>query len=176
MIKQYLDELKTMKEKMEKAEKLANKLPLFKEKILENKITGEDYYVKLADRYKEISLAWGINRGFYESGTKKTMTNCREAYSGYFFNVYINSLSLFNEHNNFGLSESMVDVDVFFFDTMNTTFYITDENISDFLEALNDWYIKARDNLKTYKKEQRKIKLKEELIELETPMFETKKE
>lgn len=59
--------------------------------------------------------------------------------------------------------EALKDVDIFFADKLNTTFYVTDENIESFLEALNTWVIAAYEELKTLRLNEQKIKLEAEL-------------
>ena len=165
MRKEYKEELEELKVKMEKAEKFAKKLPIFAEIILKGKFSGEENWGKYGSWYKDIYLGWDINRGHYKSDTSRYMTNRRgDPYDGYFFNIYINSCSLFDSHDNHGLYESLEDVDIFYTDTMNTTFYITDENIHAFLEALNDWYLKARE-LSVQEKAKKEIAKAEEQIE-----------
>ena len=57
------------------------------------------------------------------------------------FNIYINSLSLYDSHENYGLKE--LNIPCFFFDKINTTFYIEEKDIEAALEMLNDWYNQA---------------------------------
>lgn len=139
---EYEQELKDLKAKMLKAEKFAEKLPIFAERILQHKFTGEENALKFGERYKKINLGWGINRYFYKD--KANITNYRgECCDKYLFNIYINTRHLFDGNDNFGLYESMKGVEVFWTDTMNSTFYVIDETIEIFLENLNTWYLAA---------------------------------
>ena len=162
MREEYVKELEDLKTKMGKAEKFAGKIPVFSKDILENKYTGEEPHINFGKYYKEIYFAWGVTRGYYSSAkdSKRTITNFRGDYAGYFFNVYINTLTLYDLHENFGLYESLEEVDIFFTDAMNSTFYITDENIENFLDTLCGWYKNAISKVKSFKIEQELDELK----------------
>lgn len=147
----YKKELEELENRMIASEEFAKKLPIFAEVIRKNKLNGTEEWAKYGSKYKDICLAWDINRGFYATSNRRTITNYTGVYSGYLFNIYVNSYALFDLHNNFNLYESLKNVDIFFADTMNSTFYITDENIEPFLEALNIWYLKARKEAKIFK-------------------------
>lgn len=69
MIKQYQEELKALKEKMAGAEKFAEKIPLFHQFILDNKLDGTEDCVMFASRYKQIYFDWGLHRARFKSGT-----------------------------------------------------------------------------------------------------------
>ena len=170
MIEIYKKELKELKERMEKAEKFANKLPIFKNIIIDKKLTGEEDYINFGGRYKDIYLAWGIKRCNYISGTNRTISNYdNENYNVYVFSIYFNSLDLFGDgiYNYFGLEKIRDKVKVFFYDEINSTYYVEDEHIEEFLEEVNKWYLEAKKQVKKYRKEQEIKKLKEKLAELE---------
>jgi predicted Zn-dependent protease len=172
MRKEYEDELKALKLKMQKAERFAEKIPCLSKTILENKFTGEEGVLHFGSKYKDIYLAWDINRYFYKNG--KNITNYHgDVCDIYLFNIYINTLTLYNRHENFGIYEAMKDVKIFFTDHLNTTFYVTDENIGDFLEAINSWYLKAREDAKVLAKQERinKTVVKTVLIRKHSDVF-----
>jgi hypothetical protein len=146
----YKKELNELRAKMQKAEVFADKLPMFSSMILEHKYTADAVWLDFGKRYKDIYLGWGIKRGLYTSGTNRCVTNLRDDHNGYYFSIYINSISLFDVHHNFGLYEAVSDLDVFFIDRLNSTFYVTDENIGQLLDCLSSWYVKARVELKKY--------------------------
>jgi hypothetical protein len=150
MNKIYKKELSDLKVKMEKAESFAEKLPVFSSMILEHKYTEDAVWLDFGKKYKDIYLGWGIKRGLFSSNTARRISNMRDDHNGHYFSIYINSVSLFDVHENFGLYESVSDLDVFFTDRLNSTFYVTDENITPLLERLSDWYVKARVELKKY--------------------------
>lgn len=169
MIEIYKKELKELKERMEKAEKFANKIPIFKDIIIEKKLTGEERYIDFGHRYKDIYLGWGINRCNYVSGTNRTITNYdNDNYDVYVFGIYFNSLDLFGDgiYENFGLEKIKDKVKVFFYDEINSTYYVEDEHIEEFLEEANKWYLEAKNKVDEYKKEQEIKELKEKLAEL----------
>jgi len=167
MRKEYLDELAELKLKMEKAELFAEKLPFLSETILRGKITGEEEWLKLADKYKKIYLKWGLNRGYFRSGSRRYVMNYPKdkEYNLPLFSVYINTITLFDTHQEFGLYDYLKGVDIFFSDVLNSTFYVTDDNIEAFLEALNTWYCDAAAKLKTYRLEQQEAELKKKLAD-----------
>ena len=168
MLKIYEDELKELKNKMEKAEKFSNKIPIFKDEIIKNKYTGEEQHISFDKRYKDIYLAGGINRNHYKSKSNCTVTNYIGEYDKYLFNIYINSLNLFGDgiYEDFDLEKIQYECKVFFYDALNKEYYVEDENIEEFLEKLNEWYISAKSKVDNYKKEQRIKELEEQLEKL----------
>ena len=60
------------------------------------------------------------------------------------FRVEICTINLYGLCDRFGLFESFENVNIFFVDTIESIFYIEDENIEDFLESLNKWYLRAK--------------------------------
>lgn len=166
MIQQYKDELKVLKKKMAGAEEFAKKIPLFQQFILDKKLNGTEDSVRFASSYKRIYFHWGLHRARFKSGSNRTIINYNGDYDKHLFMVYINTLSLYDSHERFGLEKVLDKSNVFFFDNLNTTFYVEDEHIEGFLEALNDWYVGAIANLKQYKKDEEIRKLEEQLARL----------
>lgn len=166
MRKEYAAELKELSIKMGKAEAYAKKIPIFQEQIINRKLTGEEDNASFGNSYKNIYLSWGISRLFYSPG-KRSITNSHKSHEGYLFNIYVNSYSLFNVNENFNLYCRLENINVFFKDTLNSTFYIEDKYIHDFLEALNDWYIKALKELDVFRLAERKSILLKELESIE---------
>lgn len=162
---EYKKELRELEERMEKAEKWAEKMPIFADVILRKKLSGErssssDY----GQKYKSLYLGWNINRYFYEDA--KNMTNCKkEMKPTFLWRIYINTLSVYNDHEKFGL-EDVGAKDWFFYDELNTTFYVTDDQIEDLLESLNDWYLSARVKLEKMRKDERVKEIEAELQKL----------
>ncbi len=166
MREEYKNELKELKKKMEAAERHAEKIPIFKDVIIKQKLSGEEKFAKYASRYKSVYFTWELSRGFYKKGVGLKMTNHpTHDYSGYYFDLYINTLNLYGEHQEFGLYQSLDNVNIYYTDKLNTTFYIEDEYIEDFLEALNNWYLKALEELKTLRARQKLEKAEKDLIE-----------
>ena len=165
MRKEYQEELENLRNKMEKAELFAQKLPVFSEVILDHKITGEEEWVKFGDYYKKIRLGWGINRGLYYAGGRRYINNFPKdrEYHLHLFNIYINCYDLFYCHEDFGLYDYLNNIKVFFADRCNSTFYIEDEHIEAFLEAVNTWYVDACKKLEEKRRHDKIAKLRAEL-------------
>lgn len=172
MLKIYENELKQLTEKMIKAEKFAKKLPLFKDEILKKKYTGYENHIQFGLRYKNIFLAWGINRNHYAWDSVCTIANYEkdDKYNKYLFNIYVNGYNLFgNSYDE--LDNSLNDIqnkcNIYFYDKYSNTFYIEDKYIEEFLEVLNEWYLQSEDFVKKYKKQEKIDELKKKLAELE---------
>jgi len=165
MRKEYIEELENLKLQMEAAELFAKKIPLFAEKILKNKYCQEDANLDFGSYYKRMPLAWGIKRHLFNGAGGGHIFNYPKdkEYNLHLFCIYINTCSLFDSHEKFDLYESLEGVDVFFIDKLNSTFYVTDENIEPFLEALYAWFTKASSQLQEYRRLQRIEDLKKEL-------------
>ena len=113
MNEQYEEELETLKDKMLKAEKFAERVPCFSKEILSGKITGEEEWIKFGNYYKNLHCAWGINRGLYEQGTSRSLTNYRgKNYKEHLFNIYINTLTVYDSHEKYGLNEIKDKIDL----------------------------------------------------------------
>ena len=168
MNKEYTKELAKLKKRMMKAESFAKKIPVFKELILQDKITGEEDWNKFGERYKGLHLNWGINRGHYCSETNRTVNNFNKEYDCFLWSIYINTLTLYGEHEKFDLNEIMNNLDLFHYDQMNTIIYATDDQIEPLLEALLKWYLNAKETVDEYKKQKEILKLKKDLARLET--------
>jgi len=170
MRKEYEQELINLKAKMQKAEKFAEELPIFKDIILENKFTSEEGHINFGNRCKELYLDWGINRNRLISGTNRTITNYdRDAtYNKHLFSIYFNTLTIYDSHNKYDLDKITEKVDVFFYDSLNSTFYIEDEHIERFLDEAVRWLEIARKKEKELRDKKRIESLQKELKELET--------
>lgn len=167
MIEKYEKELKELRERMYQAEAFAEKVPYFADIILDNKHSMYDEWIQFTKSYKGMSFPWGINRGHYCSGTNRYIFNLKEEHNCYLWNVYINTLTLYDDHEKFGLYDIVNDTDVFFLDKANSTFYVTDEQIIPLLDRLVEWYNNAFSNIKDYRDKLRIGELKRELRELE---------
>lgn len=166
MREEYKKELADLKAKMIAAEAFAEKLPIFAKQILERKLTEKDSRIVFGNNYKNLHLAWGINRSFCEPDNRPI--NYKGKWDGGFlFNVYVNSFSLFDESDDFGLWEFTKHLDVFHRDYSNSTFYVTDENIEPLLETLNEWVAQAFEKLKIKRATARLEKARKEIEALE---------
>lgn len=167
MIEKYEKELKELRERMYQAEAFAEKVPYFADIILSNKYTMYDEWIQFTQTYKGMSFPWGINRSHFSSGSNRAITNYPEPHNIYLWNVYINTLTLYDDHEKFGLYDIVNDVDVFFLDESNSTFYATDEQIIPLLDRLVEWYNDALSNIKEHRNKKRVEELKRELAKLE---------
>jgi hypothetical protein len=145
MLKEYEEDLKALKHKMIAAEKFAKELPLFAKKILADKINGDANWIKFGEHYKTMHFAWGIKRGFYSTGGNRTVTNypAEDGYNEHLFCIYINTLTIYDSHENYGLHDIEKQTKLFFYDKCNSTFYVTDEHIESLLDNLVAWKDKA---------------------------------
>lgn len=157
------EKLGLMKSNMEKAEKFAKRCPIFAKKILKEILTGEETCVKYADSYKKVVTFDGIKRCRFISNTTRRIMNYEEKHDVYLFTVYINVLGEYKSLSLYGLDEIHEKTPVFFYDKLNRTFYCTDEQIGDLLEALNDWKTKAVIQARRDDREERIEKLKLEI-------------
>ena len=170
MRKEYADELKALKNKMIEAEKFASLFedsPFFKDKILTEKMNPNDSKLSFGNKYKSIPLSWGINRYCFYDQSQAVITNYNQPLKEkiHLFKIYINTYSLFGDLNlNTGIHELAAEIDVFFYDLYNTTFYANDKQIVPLLEKLNEWYENFLDGLKELNR-QRKIEETKQLLE-----------
>lgn len=170
MRKEYEQELQELKTKMLQAEAFATKLPMFAERILQNKITGFEDYVNLAESYKGLYFGWGARRGLFDSNTNRYVSNYPKdkKYKEYLTNIYINCYSLFNEtHVDLGLHNVAKKLDLFFYDSLNSTFYATDEQLPALMEALAEWYKSAVEAMAIWKANKKIENAKKEIAEAE---------
>jgi len=141
MLEKYNEELKLLKAKMLKAEEFSKKLPLFSTKIINEKLTADMNWIQFGNYYKTLSCGWGINRGLYTKGTNRDVTNyvSDDHYSAHLFSIYINTLSIYDSHNKYGLESIKDNITLFYYDALNSTFYVADEHIEALLDALVEW-------------------------------------
>ena len=160
-------ELNEMRKKLESTHAFAKKLPEFSKTILDKKLTGDERHTCFGKKQRGLWLSWGINRNHYKTDSRCTITNydyeVSEAYDVHLFCIYINSISLFDTSEDFGLKEATQGLDLFFFDKLNTNFYATDEQIIPLLNALDEWYIKARSEVNFYRAKQNIISAEKQL-------------
>ena len=139
----YENELEALRQKMIKAEYFANVVPIFADKIIKDKITGEEEWVRFDDIYKNLYLKWGINRGLFRSNSSRSISNYPKKHNCYLWCIYINTCDLYDSHEKYDLFLIPEKTPVFFYDYNNTTFYCQDSEIEGLLECLNDWYMTA---------------------------------
>ena len=160
----YIDEMN----KMLKAEEFAERLPLFKDYILKNKI----YDIKrnrLPLGEKVLDVYFGQMIYFYNLGME--LTNYKHNPIEIPLIVfYINRYSMFGDdfYDNIDkdLNESVKDL-IYFYDSMNSKYYVTKENLEEFCSKLSIWYKLALAKNKQFVAQKKKEKLLKELKNLE---------
>lgn len=169
MIKEYQEEVNNLIARMEGAEMFSKELPLFASQILENKHNNTDHYINFGFSYKKIPLAWGIKRFFYDGQSRRVSNAGNINYPIYLFNIYINCLNIFEDDFYDYCKDSFrkLSFDVFYFDEINSTLYVKDEQIETVLEKLNDWYLAQIEKIKEQNKKNKIEKLRKELVNLE---------
>ena len=163
----YIDELNRMLE----AEKFAERLPLFKDFILKNKINNKNMVAQLGEKVLDVYLGQAIRLYNYSEIYLGTPTN----YNGKPISIplivfYVNEYSMFGD--NFydeiikDLDESVKDL-VYFYDSINGKYYVTEENLEEFCNKLSIWYKLALAKNKQFVTQKKKEKLLKELKNLE---------
>ena len=101
ILKNKQKELKELKVQMQLSQDFANEIPILKDKIINNMFTGlknENFGNRLSDLW----LGHDVWRSRYSSMLDKynKMTNYKrnEEYDDYFFRIYVNQYTLFNEN------------------------------------------------------------------------------
>lgn len=167
----YIDEMKTLKNKMIEAEKFAERLPLFKDYILKNKISNRNNVSHLGEKVLDVYLGQAIRLYNYSEIYLGTPTN----YNGKPISIplvvfYINRYSMFGDdfYDNIDkdLNESVKDL-VYFYDSINGKYYVTEENLEEFCNKLSIWYKLALAKNKQFVAQKKKEKLLKELKNLE---------
>ena len=167
----YIDEIKTIKNKMIEAEKFAERLPLFKDYILKHKINDRSNISHLGEKVLDVYLGQAIRLCNYSEIYLGTPTN----YNGKPISIplvvfYINRYSMFGDdfYDNIDkdLNESVKDL-VYFYDSINGKYYVTEENLEEFCSKLSIWYKLALAKNKQFVAQKKKEKLLKELKNLE---------
>ena len=167
----YIDEIETIKNRMLEAEKFAERLPLFKDYILKNKINNRNNVSQLGEKVLDVYLGQAIRLYNYSETYLGTPTN----YNGKPISIplivfYVNKYSMFGD--NFydeiikDLNESVKDL-VYFYDSINSKYYIVEENIEEFCNKLSIWYSLALAKNKQFVAQKKKERLLKELKNLE---------
>ena len=163
----YIDELNALTSRMLEAEEFAERLPLFKDYILKNKINTNHTISHLGEKVLDVYINQAIRLCNYSENFKGTPTN----YNGKPISIplvvfYINRYSMFGDdfYDNIDKElDASVDDLVYFYDSLNSKYYVTEENLEEFCSKLSIWYNNAIDKNKQYSIEQKKIRLQKEL-------------
>lgn len=167
ILKNKQKELKELKVQMQLSQDFANEIPILKDIIINKMFTGlknENFGNRLTDLW----LGHNVWRSRYSSMLDKynKMINYKrnEEYDDYFFEIYVNSYTLFNEDIENGLKE--LNQYCFYYDNLNLTFYVKDSEIEVFIEKLKEWHNKTITDLKEIKRLQKIKELESELSKL----------
>ena len=160
----YIDEMNKMLE----AEEFAERFPLFKNYILKNKITNTGRNVtQLGEKVLDVYIGQEIRLCNYSKTLKGTPTNYRgEPIEVPLIVFYINRYSIFGDYF---YEEIIKELDayvydlVYFYDSINSKYYVTEENLEEFCSKLSIWYNNVIEKNKQYSIEQKKIRLQKEL-------------
>ena len=163
----YIDELNALTIRMLEAEEFAERLPLFKDYILKNKINTNHTISHLGEKVLDVYIGQAICLCNYSENFKGTPTN----YNGKPISIplvvfYINRYSMFGDdfYDNIDKElDASVDDLVYFYDSINSKYYVTEENLEEFCDKLSIWYNNAIEKNKQYSIEQKKIRLQKEL-------------
>ena len=163
----YIDELNRMLE----AEEFAKRLPLFKDFILKNKINNKNMVAQLGEKVLDVYLGQAIRLYNYSEIYLGTPIN----YNGKPISIplivfCINRYSMFGDdfHDEIikELNESVKDL-VYFYDSINGKYYVTEENLEEFCNKLSIWYNLALYENRKFVAQKKKEKLLKELKNLE---------
>lgn len=159
------EKLKEKKKEYELVTAFAEKLALYSDTIISNEYTGA-VYVTLVHRYKTLPLDWGIN------WTLSKPTNYyHDSFQSGLVCVYVNSYSLFGDISSEVYTELTREFsnskNIYFIDWLNSTFYVTPEQLEEFLERLHNWYVLCKSKADNIRKEQKVKELREQLERLE---------
>lgn len=163
----FLDELLKNSEKLIRIEKMIKRFPIFRDYIIDNRVESDKYdWYKLGERYKDTPYNWGISFGLFLETTSKTISNYRGKDYGekWLFRLYFNSISLFDSYNQYNLDK--IFPKAFFYDEHNSTYYIEEKDIEEFLEKANQWYLESKKANQIEKNKEKIEKLQEQLKEL----------
>lgn len=141
----------------------SKKIPIFEKLILDRNFTEKGYSQNFGNQYKSVYICWDIYRSYHDQESITNYTG--KDVEGYFFKVYVNTYHLYDSHAKYDLSQ--LAKHSFYFDELNSSFYIKDESIENFLEEFVIWYkVAIKKNAKD-KKTKREKELRDELAKLE---------
>jgi hypothetical protein len=158
-------ELVNIAKKYKNCTEFAALIPLFSKRILRDKVEGIEY-VQLADRYKETYFAWGINWQ-----TTKGCNHPKELpMPRGLINIYINCMNMFGdavyEETNDSINKLAIEVDCYYYDALNSSFYFLPEQLEAGLDKINDWYVTTKGSIEGILKQKKIEKLQAELLKL----------
>ena len=135
MRQEYIEELEKLKTRMEKAEQFAKKVPVFEKEIISKKLNEDDPHINFGSYIGKTYTGWDLYRRKFNSGN---ITNFCGSFDGslYLTSVYLNTLTLYGLHGRFSLEKYLTPDLYFFFDDLNSTYYLEDPHVTPFAEKL----------------------------------------
>jgi hypothetical protein len=159
------DKLVLKAEEYKKCTEFADKIPLFADRIILSEATGE-FYFKLADRYKETYFAWGINWQVNKAINHPKKLPMPQG----LVNIYINCYHIFGEdvysETNASVNKLATEIECYYYDDSNSSFYFLPEQLEAGLEKINDWYVTTKGSIDSILKQKKIAKLQAELLNL----------
>jgi len=181
LIAEYQEKLDKLKAKMLKAQAFAEKVPCLAKEIIKNiwtdEGTEEGYDIRIT-RYKDFYFAWPVLRRLFKGDPGDygpTITNydyaARPFQATHLWSIYVNYLSVFDIEATEDTIRPSLDAiheatPVFYYNKLNSEFYVTDEQLGAVLEALVEWRREWLPKVAEVKKEQEKQKLLKKLAKL----------
>jgi hypothetical protein len=140
-------------------------IPLFSKEIIGSQFEGNECF-RLSDRYKETYFAWGINWQ-----VNKAVNHPKELPMPQgLVSVYINCFSMFDEdvysETNASVNKLATDVECYYYDDLNSSFYFLPEQLEAGLEKINDWYVTTKGSIEGILRQKKIAKLQAEILGL----------
>lgn len=159
------EKLQATRAEYEKVTAFAKLLPLFSAEIIEGEFTGETY-CKLNRSFGKLYCAWGIN---WYTNTPTNYPTEKHSQVG-FVEIYINNMSIFNDalyqFASEELGKVLPEIQVHFYDRLNSTFYFLPHEAEAGLKRLEQWFIETKAQCDDYLKKKRKEELQRQLEKL----------
>jgi hypothetical protein len=145
--------------------KFAALIPLFSKQILRDKVDGNNY-VQLANIYKDTYFTWGINWQTNKgSNHPKKLPMPRGL-----INIYINNIHMFGDEvygeTTDSLNNLTKEIECYYYDGLNSSFYFLPEQLEAGLDKINDWYVTTKGSIEGILKQKKIEKLQAELLGL----------
>ena len=176
MIPEFTTFLEKYKKSFLEAEDLINRFPFAKDNIVCSAISGNTWLGNLGNEYKNnkgrIYLHFDIRRIFYGDQIPTNYTN-EVPINSFLTEVYVNICSLFGD-NGWRVASTFIPKNkVFYADTINSTFYMKDDELIPFLDELLNWYLEEKVKVSQKLKEKEIYETEEKLKKLKA-LTETK--
>jgi hypothetical protein len=137
-------------------------LPLFSKRILRDRVEGNEY-CQLDGWYKETYFAWGINWHTTKGGNHPKELPMPQG----LVNIYINCSSMFGgdvfSETNASVNKLATEIECYYYDDLNSSFYFLPEQLEDGLDKINDWYVATKGSIEGILKQKKIEKLQAEL-------------